>query len=267
LKEAHDGGITHRDIKPANLLRDRSGVVKILDLGLARVSQGLGPTAAEGSESDLTVSGVIVGTVDYMSPEQAYDPRLADPRSDIYSLGCTLHYLLTGRSPFGGKTFMERMLGHRERPIPSLRNQREDVPVPLDELFCRMMAKSVAGRPQTMGELLAALQECRPGRSRRPSTRGRTSPAQRAPDEEDRFDPKSIYGLVDSSLDEPDRPGRPAATSNVYVRSRGSSGGLQGNPSSFRRRRRRRNFLKLLLVSAVAIGVWLIARRRGWIGR
>jgi tRNA A-37 threonylcarbamoyl transferase component Bud32 len=121
LREAHRLGIIHRDIKPANLLLDRSGAIKVLDLGLARVSQGRDMLTSETSDLNLTVSGVIVGTVDYMSPEQAYDPRLADARSDIYSLGCTLHYLLTGKAPYGGQGFMERLIGHRERPIPSLR--------------------------------------------------------------------------------------------------------------------------------------------------
>ena len=120
LQEAHDHGIVHRDMKPANLLLDSSGTVKVLDLGLARMSPPDGFVATSGSELDLTVSGSFVGTVDYMSPEQAYDPRIADRRSDIYSLGCTLHFLLTGKAPFGGQTFMERLLGHRERPIPSL---------------------------------------------------------------------------------------------------------------------------------------------------
>ena len=128
LKEAHDHGIVHRDIKPANLLLDRSGIVKLLDLGLARVSQGQDLLTSESSELNLAVSGSFVGTVDYMSPEQAYDPRLADYRSDIYSLGCTLHYLLTGKPPYGGETFMERLLAHRERPVPSLSRTREDVP-------------------------------------------------------------------------------------------------------------------------------------------
>ena len=84
-----------------------------------RVNQADQVLPGAGSELDLTVSGSFVGTVDYMSPEQAYDPRLADIRSDVYSLGCTLHYLVTGKAPFGGETFMERLLGHRERPVPA----------------------------------------------------------------------------------------------------------------------------------------------------
>ena len=168
LQEAHDHGIVHRDIKPANLLLDRSGTVKVLDLGLARVHQAHEVVAADGSEFDLTVSGVIMGTVDYMSPEQAYDPRTADGRSDIYSLGCTLHYLLTGKAPFGGQTFMERLLGHRERPIPSLLTSRRDVTEPLDATFQLLLAKSPEGRPQTMAAVISELQRCR--RSVNPKT-------------------------------------------------------------------------------------------------
>jgi serine/threonine protein kinase len=159
LQEAHDHGIVHRDIKPANLLLDSTGTVKVLDLGLARVSQQDPLVATCGSELDLTVSGSFVGTVDYVSPEQAYDPRLADNRSDIYSLGCTLHYLLTGRAPFGGQTFMERLLGHRERPIPSLHATRNDVPQALDAAFRSLMAKSPGDRPQTMAAVAAAFEE------------------------------------------------------------------------------------------------------------
>ena len=161
LQEAHDHGIVHRDIKPANLLLDTSGTVKVLDLGLARVNQPQEFVATDGSELDLTVSGSIMGTVDYMSPEQAYDPRTADGRSDIYSLGCTLHYLLTGKPPFGGQTFMERLLGHRERPIPSLRSSRRDVPAALDATFQSLMAKSPEGRPQTMAAVISELEGCR----------------------------------------------------------------------------------------------------------
>ncbi len=161
LQEAHDHGIVHRDIKPANLLLDSTGTVKVLDLGLARVSQPDHLVAASGSELDLTVSGSFVGTVDYVSPEQAYDPRMADSRSDIYSLGCTLHYLLTGKAPFGGQTFMERLLGHRERPIPSLFASRHDVPESLEAAFRSLLAKSPQDRPQTMAAVAAELEECR----------------------------------------------------------------------------------------------------------
>ncbi|WP_165219057.1 serine/threonine-protein kinase [Aquisphaera insulae] len=262
LKEAHDRGIIHRDIKPANLLLERSGVVKVLDLGLARVSQGIESSPGDGSETDLTVSGVIVGTVDYMAPEQAYDPRLADPRSDVYSLGCTLHYLLTGRAPYGGKSFMERMLGHRERPIPSLRNQRDDVPVPLDDFFCRMMGKSVAVRPQSMAEVIAGLEGSKGKRRARAASTGK-QPASRPPRNEDRFDPESIYGLVDRSMSEPAPSNRNRDVSNVYVRRKGENETRLETPSVIRRRGRRRRLLLGLAGLAVALVLgWLIGRRR-----
>ena len=166
LEQAHAHGIIHRDIKPANLLLDGSGTVKVLDLGLARVSQGQDLLTSESSELNLTLSGAIVGTVDYMSPEQAYNPRLADGRSDIYSLGCTLHYLLTGRPPYGGQSFMERLIGHRERPVPSLLRARADIPPALDAAFRRLLSKSPDARPQSMSEVIEQLKEGRASRSR-----------------------------------------------------------------------------------------------------
>jgi serine/threonine protein kinase len=157
LDYAHRQGIIHRDVKPTNLLCDGEGTVKVLDLGLVRICDA--KAAAGVADRELTNCDQPVGTADYMSPEQALDPRQADARSDIYSLGCTLYYLLTGRAPFGGNTWAQKILEHRDRPIPSLRESREDVPEQLDALFRRMLAKRPAERPQTMHEVIAALNE------------------------------------------------------------------------------------------------------------
>ncbi len=120
LEYAHGEGVVHRDIKPANLLVDKKGTVKILDMGLARVDASLSSQEHAESLEGLTSSGVMMGTVDYMSPEQAVDTRQVDHRADIYSLGCTLFYLLIGRRMYEGDTLMRRVLAHRDAPIPSL---------------------------------------------------------------------------------------------------------------------------------------------------
>ena len=120
LQYAHDKGIVHRDIKPSNLLVDKDGTMKILDMGLARIA-GLG----DNSDQDrLTGSCEVMGTCDYMAPEQAMDTHHADARADIYSLGCTLYRLLTGQVPYKGETLMQILMAHRESPIPSLCKDR-----------------------------------------------------------------------------------------------------------------------------------------------
>jgi hypothetical protein len=159
LAHAHAAGIVHRDIKPSNLLLARSqtqATIKILDMGLARFDASTAPGA--GEIEDLTRTGSILGTTDYMAPEQALNTKRADRRADIYSLGCTLYYLLTGRTVYAGETAMEKLLAHREQPVPSLRSVRAEIPAALDGLFQRMAAKRPEERFQTMAEVIAALE-------------------------------------------------------------------------------------------------------------
>jgi serine/threonine-protein kinase len=146
LAHAHAAGTVHRDIKPANLLVDGDGIVKVLDLGLARM---VGAGDESGGE-DLTSSGAVMGTAAFMAPEQAADAHAADHRADIYSLGCTLYYLLTGKPPYEGKGALEVVLAHRERPIPSLRAARPDCPPEVEAFYRRLVAKRPEDRPPSM---------------------------------------------------------------------------------------------------------------------
>lgn len=156
LAYAHEQNIIHRDIKPANLLVDHQGNVKVLDMGLARFE-----IESENHElTDLTGTGMVMGTIDYMAPEQSLDTRTADARSDIYSLGCTFWYLLTGKSVYDGDTLMKKLLAHRENEIPSLQKMFASVPAVVDDVFQKMIAKDQTDRYQSMGEVVDALQDC-----------------------------------------------------------------------------------------------------------
>lgn len=152
LEFAHQRGVIHRDIKPANLLLGKNGVVKILDMGLARIEDPMG----NSHEASLTGTGTVMGTIDYMSPEQALDTKTADAQSDIYSLGCALYYLLTGAAPYPADSVMKRLLAHRESPIPPL----SGAPPAVESIFRRMVAKKPTERYATLSEVIADLQGC-----------------------------------------------------------------------------------------------------------
>jgi serine/threonine protein kinase len=175
LQHAFENGVVHRDIKPANLMVSpsplgaksgtssrRSPRIKILDMGLALVKSD---EQTEASRK-LTRLGEILGTPDFMSPEQAVDPHQADVRSDLYSLGGTLYCLLTGEVPFPGRTFDQKLRQMPAAPAPSVALTRPDVPARVVEIVARLMAHNPAERFQTPQELVdaltAALQE--PGR-------------------------------------------------------------------------------------------------------
>ncbi len=160
LAAAHAQGIIHRDVKPGNVMLDDRGSVRVLDLGLARVVEA--DNLIGGSPvGSLTRSGAYMGTVDFMAPEQADDPRQIDRRADIYSLGCTLYFLLTGRPPFLGDTVLKRLMAHQERPAPSLRAARPELSEKLEAAYLEMMAKRPAERPNFMADVVDLLEACR----------------------------------------------------------------------------------------------------------
>jgi hypothetical protein len=174
LQHASQRGMVHRDIKPANLMRTPEGQIKILDFGLARFARETAPAASlppaktAGDMPDrgagtgnpataLTATGTVMGTPDYMAPEQATDPHAADIRADIYSLGCTLYYLLAGAVPYPEGTVVDKLLAHVERSPKPLTELRGDVPLELTRIIGRMLAKDPAQRYQTPAEVAQAL--------------------------------------------------------------------------------------------------------------
>jgi serine/threonine-protein kinase len=151
LSHAWEREVVHRDIKPSNILITPDGQAKLVDMGLARLEY-LGQAA-----HDETATGVTLGTFDYISPEQARSPRDADIRSDIYSLGCTLFFMLTGRPPFIEGTVVQKLLAHQTDAIPDVRDFRPDVPDELAAVLARMLAKRPEERFETPLDLNNAL--------------------------------------------------------------------------------------------------------------
>jgi serine/threonine protein kinase len=151
LQHAFEAGWVHRDIKPGNLLLDRSGLVKILDLGLARYfHDGVNLTRHYGCRN-------LIGTADYLAPEQSMNSHAADIRADIYSLGVTFYFLLTGRSPFKDGTIAEKLLYHQVQVPQPVQSYRPEVPAELAHVIEKMLAKNPAVRYQVPSDVVEAL--------------------------------------------------------------------------------------------------------------
>lgn len=160
LQYAFEQGMVHRDIKPGNLLLGREsdgrGIIKVLDFGLARLVEP-SPFEPGTGDSILTRENVVMGTPDFVSPEQARSLHAADIRSDLYSLGCTFYFLLTGDMPFPGGTVLEKLIRHTtDMPVP-LARRRPEVPAAVEAIVERLLAKDPKDRFQTPAELAVSL--------------------------------------------------------------------------------------------------------------
>ena len=234
LAHAHERGLIHRDIKPSNLLLAQSsgmpsvGVIKILDMGLARLQW-----TVNGEATNLTtpVGAAVIGTPDYLAPEQALDFHAADIRSDIYSLGCTFYYLLTGQPPFPGGTLTEKLLRHQQADPPPVDQQRPEVPPALAAVLMQMLAKRPQARYQTPAEVAQTLAngslglpEAIPasGASNEPAA---PSPGASAPRPEAHGSPPGLRrGLRDSGRPAPGRGLAPLASPAATAPSSGGRG-------------------------------------------
>ncbi|MEZ6120612.1 MAG: serine/threonine-protein kinase [Pirellulaceae bacterium] len=150
LQHAHDAGVVHRDIKPANCLVDSAGIVKILDMGLVKFTDETKSLSSVHKDS-------VVGTADYLAPEQAVNSSKVDHRADIYGLGGTLYFLLMGHAPFPTGTLTERLLKHQKEEPESIFSKRPDAPPALVDICRRMMAKKPAERMQSASDVESLL--------------------------------------------------------------------------------------------------------------
>jgi hypothetical protein len=194
LQHACECGLAHRDVKPSNLMLARGGVVKVLDLGLARSLADL------PAEERLTATGVVLGTADYIAPEQIDRAHTADARSDVYGLGGTLYFLLAGAPPFGDRpSWLEKLRAHVEAPVPPVRQRRPEVPAALAALLERMLAKDPADRPATPGEVAEEMRPFAAGADPDDllTRAGRATPADRpAPPETHTVGPRGRRGAA-----------------------------------------------------------------------
>jgi WD40 repeat protein/tRNA A-37 threonylcarbamoyl transferase component Bud32 len=248
LQHAHEHGMVHRDVKPQNLMLASRGQVKVLDLGLALFAGEI------GTDATVTAAGAVLGTADYIAPEQVVDSHTVDIRSDIYSLGCTLYFLLTGRPPFPDGTLVQKLMAHSLWTPEPLSAFRADLPDGLDRVVERMMARDPAKRHSTPADVARALAPFA-------AASATTSTAQAA----------DLSGAGTIDADAPTRPEFPVPLS-PESQEPGVAGPTQPAPPGFRPVRRTRRLgpgiaaavaLSLLGGGLLALGVYRIQTDRG----
>jgi serine/threonine protein kinase len=266
LAHAHERGLVHRDIKPSNLLLTYAdGVVKVLDLGLARLHE-----SAQNSQGSLTGTGVIMGTPDFMSPEQGRDSHRVDARSDLYSLGCTLYYLLTKSIPFPGGTVTEKLLKHIMDPPRPLIELRSEVPAKLAAVVEKLMAKSPEERYQTASQVIAALAPFaaapRSAEQYRAAPQIATDIAENVPAtlaQPQDHDTASYHSSQPGSLRPAAKPASSATDCDPVPREAAASAAAAAWRPSVPRRRRNvllRLLLLLLLIGGSVVGIFFLNR-------
>ena len=214
LQHAHERGLVHRDIKPSNLLvvadnLDESPAVKILDLGLARFTDD-----AAQSVSKITQTGQVMGTPDYLAPEQAEDSKHVDIRSDIYSLGCTLFEMLTAKPPFSGSNPAARFAVRLVKDAPAVTTLRQDVPPELDAIVAKMLARKPEDRYQTPAELVVAVTGFLGSLPKKPAAK-RAAGAETANDQSEPT-PNELRDRKPRKAKKPQSPGAPRKEFDPY---------------------------------------------------
>ncbi len=223
LQCSEEHGLVHRDIKPSNLMLNAEGQIKVLDLGLAQFQE------AEPLDSQVTGIGQLMGTPDYISPEQALESHTVDIRTDIYSLGGTLYYLLAGQPPFSGSQYdtpLKKVTGHLRDAVPPITGVRPDLPKPLVALLERMLAKNASQRVARPADVVSALAPLCAGSKLIGLLRTARAKAKQAEDEPSHQEAEGLQVCagVNASRDElaprqpPDEPAAAAADFNPYHR-------------------------------------------------
>jgi hypothetical protein len=258
LHHAHEAGWIHRDVKPANLLVDRTGTVKLLDLGLARFV--LGEDEQLTKKLDDTS---LIGTADYIAPELTLPDEVVDCRADIYSLGATLFYLLTGRPPYNEGSILQKLMAHQLSDPPLLTQLRTSVPSELADLVQRMMARKSVRRPQTAEDVADELQPFLAGGPFPPEPKALPQHCQRV---------RQLIGVTPT-------PAAAKSAKSLAGRSKAAlllSGAAATTPAPAvtRRRRRKRQILLgatlggsvLVLATCMLGGWWGVSKLRGGTG-
>jgi eukaryotic-like serine/threonine-protein kinase len=257
LQHAHEKGFIHRDIKPGNLMRDKSGLIKILDMGLARSSTG-GDNLTERLDN-----GAVVGTADFIAPEQALNQPNIDGRADIYSLGASFFALIIGKPPFEGNT-TQKLLQHQLRSAPKLAALDATLPKGLSAVVAKMLAKKPEDRYQTPAEVIAALAPWMGNSSRILAGISKTNLAQGADlqatlAEVARGTTKRLHTKTVPDVDEDE----------VDVESGRDTGGVSSSKTTRERPRRKKvaagpDKKKLYIYGAVAVGVSILGVLGAW---